>query len=75
MRRLFVTKAMLPFGDSAKRFGEWQHRFGRAKIGSAQSLLVCPRQSETARKYLRQGEIVLTVRLLGIPHQVTQPHF
>jgi hypothetical protein len=35
-----ATEAVFPFGDSAERFGEWQHRFGRAKIGSAQSLLV-----------------------------------
>jgi hypothetical protein len=35
-----ATGAVFPFGDSAERFGEWQHRFGRAKIGLAQSLLV-----------------------------------
>jgi hypothetical protein len=33
MRQPFVTKAVFPFG-------EWQRRFGRAEIGSAQSLLV-----------------------------------
>jgi len=36
----FVMKAVFPFEDSAERLGEWQRRFGRARIGSAQSLLV-----------------------------------
>jgi hypothetical protein len=40
MRQPFVTEAVFPFGDSAERFGEWQHRFGHAEIGSAQSLAV-----------------------------------
>ncbi len=30
-----VTEAVFPFGDSAERFGEWQHRFGRAIVGLA----------------------------------------
>ena len=34
-----ATGAVLRFGDSAERFGEWQHRFGHAIMGLAQSLL------------------------------------
>ena len=62
-----VTEAEWRFGESAQYFGEWQSRFGRANIGLAQRLLVCPRRGETARKTLRQGKAVPTVnRLLRV---------
>jgi hypothetical protein len=30
-----ATGTVFPFGDSAERFGEWQHHFGRAIVGLA----------------------------------------
>ena len=56
----FVTGAVFPFGEIAECFGEWKFRSGHAIIWLAQRLLVCPRQNETARKSLRQGEAVET---------------
>jgi hypothetical protein len=47
-----ATRAMFPFGDSAERFGELQHRFARAQIGSAQSLL---EKSDTAGYFADAG--------------------
>jgi hypothetical protein len=38
--------------DRLRRFGEWQRRFGRAKIGSAQSLLV---RTKSYRRFLAKA--------------------
>jgi len=50
-----ATGAVFPFGDSAERFGEWQHRFGRAELGR-RKVSWCDREASQPKSLCANGK-------------------